>query len=73
LFWFLLFLAFVYFCNEGDIAVFSYKAVVYSFGSQIFNGGYPFISLVEVSGTEYEITPALFLLILLPPLRGANL
>ena len=58
---------------KSDVAIFWYKAIINSFGSQILNTRYPFISVSLILRPEYELPVALFFLIFFPPCTCSNL
>lgn len=58
---------------KSDVAIFWYKAIINSFGSQILNTRYPFISVSLILRPEYEFPVSFFLLIFFPPCTCSNL
>jgi hypothetical protein len=58
---------------EGNIAILVNEAIVDSLGPQVLNGGDPFISLRDAPSSEYELSPAFLVLVLLFPSAGAYL
>jgi hypothetical protein len=58
---------------KSDVAIFWYKAIIYSFCSQILDTRYPFISVSLILSPKYELPVSLFFLIFFPPCTCSNL
>ena len=58
---------------KSYVAIFWYKAIINSFGSQILNTRNPFISVGLILRPKYELPIALFFLIFFPPCTCSNL